>query len=114
MTDFVRHMNPLGVLNARDLAEPLDTSPDQALEADADIREVLEAVTQSEQPIGVSVDGGLELDVRPSDLQDYGDLLIVSGTTSGPGFSGNWLEVMKKNPAGPLPYRIYRLSFIEI
>ena len=56
VADFVAHMNPLGVLCARDLVEPCDVPPEVNVAPDADIRHVMALVGDSGQPVGV-VDG---------------------------------------------------------
>lgn len=53
VADFVAHMNPLGVLCARDLAEPAKGKPTTTVSADADIREVMEKLGDAGKPIGV-------------------------------------------------------------
>lgn len=57
VADFVAHMNPLGVLCARDVMEPLqgETGPDVA--PDATIQEVMEAAQGHDQAVGVIEDG---------------------------------------------------------
>ena len=58
VADFVAHMNPLGVLCAGDLAEPAMagvTGP--ALAEDAPIREVIEVLNTSRDPVDVVRDG---------------------------------------------------------
>ncbi|MCG7493128.1 choline ABC transporter ATP-binding protein [Thalassobius sp. Cn5-15] len=59
VADFVAHMNPLGVLCARDVLEPATGNHSATLTADADIREVMMlsqtgpvAVTENGQVIG--------------------------------------------------------------
>ena len=59
VADFVAHMNPLGVLYARNLAEKAETNPEVTVDADADIREVLTKVTEESQPVGVVESGKL-------------------------------------------------------
>ncbi len=58
VADFVAHMNPLGVLCARDLVEPLSGGqPDTTLPAEASIQQVMQAAQDDNQPIGVAEDG---------------------------------------------------------
>lgn len=57
VADFVASMNPLGVLGARDLAEPADCTPEITVDADADIREVMSEVGDTGKPIGVIENG---------------------------------------------------------
>ncbi|CUH85858.1 choline ABC transporter ATP-binding protein [Thalassovita mediterranea] len=59
VADFVAHMNPLGVLCARDVLEPATGDHSATLDANADIREVMElsqtgpvAITENGQVIG--------------------------------------------------------------
>lgn len=59
VADFVASMNPLGVLGARDLAEPVDCTPEITVDADADIREVMSEVGDTGKPIGVVHNGEL-------------------------------------------------------
>ncbi len=59
VADFVAHMNPLGVLCARDLMEPAqDGDPDITLPDDAPIQDVLRAAHACD-PVGVTRDGAL-------------------------------------------------------
>ena len=57
VADFVAHMNPLGVLCARDVVDPTDAPPEQTVDGDTDIREVMAQITQSGNPIGVVENG---------------------------------------------------------
>lgn len=58
VADFVAHMNPLGVLCARDLIEPADTTPEIIVDADVDVRAVMEEFGRAETPVvGVVEDG---------------------------------------------------------
>jgi glycine betaine/proline transport system ATP-binding protein len=59
VSEFVAHMNPLGVLCARNLAEPTTETPLVTVNADANIREVMAKLDDSTQVIGVvDADGG--------------------------------------------------------
>jgi len=57
VADFVAHMNPLGVLCARDVMEPLEGTPRETVGPDTDIREVMEKVGQTGAPVGVEENG---------------------------------------------------------
>jgi glycine betaine/proline transport system ATP-binding protein len=60
VADFVAHMNPLGVLCARDLIEPATTKPAVMVKADMDVREIMEQFGRGDEPI-VGVMEGEEL-----------------------------------------------------
>ncbi len=53
VADFVAHMNPLGVLVARDVMEPATGDPGDSVDADMVIQTVIEKVLQSDGPVGV-------------------------------------------------------------
>ncbi|MCL4107676.1 UNVERIFIED_CONTAM: hypothetical protein GTU68_022137 [Idotea baltica] len=57
VADFVAHMNPLGVLCARDVLEPATGTPKVTVGPDTDIREVMEKVSETGAPVGVIDDG---------------------------------------------------------
>ncbi|KAA0920757.1 choline ABC transporter ATP-binding protein [Aquicoccus porphyridii] len=57
VADFVTHMNPLGVLCARDVMEPAQGTPQITVPPDEDIRAVMEKVGQTGAPVGVEEDG---------------------------------------------------------
>jgi glycine betaine/proline transport system ATP-binding protein len=59
VADFVAHMNPLGVLCARDVVEPAVGSPSITVDPETDIREVMQKIGQSNEPVGVVADGKL-------------------------------------------------------
>jgi glycine betaine/proline transport system ATP-binding protein len=59
VADFVAHMNPLGVLCARDVMEPADGTPEITVPPDTDIREVMKSVTETGRPVGVTENGRL-------------------------------------------------------
>ena len=59
VADFVAHMNPLGVLSARDVMEPADTVPQTSVAPSATIREVMEAAQGHTAPVGVVENGAL-------------------------------------------------------
>jgi len=55
--DFVAHMNPLGVLCARDVMEPLSSTPETTVTAGANIRDVMGKFGADGQMVGVIEDG---------------------------------------------------------
>lgn len=57
VADFVAHMNPLGVLCARDVMEKAGDFPVLTVTPDTRIREVMEKIGQSGKPVGVVEDG---------------------------------------------------------
>lgn len=57
VADFVAHMNPLGVLCARDVMEPATGTPDITVAPDAEIQSVMETVTTTGKPVGVIENG---------------------------------------------------------
>lgn len=58
VADFVAHMNPLGVLCARDVMEPVgDTAPVDSVAPDMMIQEVMTQVIETGRPVGVTMDG---------------------------------------------------------
>ncbi|MEM6826020.1 MAG: choline ABC transporter ATP-binding protein [Pseudomonadota bacterium] len=59
VADFVAHMNPLGVLCARDVMVSADGAPEITVEPDADIRDVMTKVQASGRPVGVAENGRL-------------------------------------------------------
>ena len=59
VADFVAHMNPLGVLCARDVMETATTTPDRSVPPDATIRQVMDAAQGHTDPVGVVEDGAL-------------------------------------------------------
>ncbi|MGR3571717.1 choline ABC transporter ATP-binding protein [Brevirhabdus sp.] len=59
VADFVAHMNPLGVLCARDVMEPVENTPHETVAPETDVREVMERVTATGAPVGVLEDGAL-------------------------------------------------------
>jgi glycine betaine/proline transport system ATP-binding protein len=59
VSDFVAHMNPLGVLCARDVMEPVDGSPPSSVAPDATIQDVMAAAQGHDAPVGVILDGTL-------------------------------------------------------
>lgn len=59
VADFVAHMNPLGVLCARDVMEPATAIPERNVPPDADVRAVMERLTEAGGPVGVAENGRL-------------------------------------------------------
>lgn len=57
VAEFVAHMNPLGVLCARDLMEPAAGTPGTTLPPGASIRQVMEAAQGHDAPVGVAEGG---------------------------------------------------------
>jgi glycine betaine/proline transport system ATP-binding protein len=57
VADFVAHMNPLGVLCARDVMEPVGGVPVDTVAPDTGIRDVMARVGATGAPVGV-VEGG--------------------------------------------------------
>ncbi|MGR3491465.1 MAG: choline ABC transporter ATP-binding protein [Shimia sp.] len=65
VAEFVAHMNPLGVLCARDVVEPALAAPTMTVPGDTDIREVMARVRDTGAPVGVSEGGALIGQVTP-------------------------------------------------
>jgi glycine betaine/proline transport system ATP-binding protein len=59
VAEFVAHMNPLGVLCARDVMEPADTAGDITVGPDEMIHDVMEQVHATGRPVSVVDDGKL-------------------------------------------------------
>jgi len=60
VADFVRHMNPLGVLCARDVMAPAEgAAPEHQVSPDASIQEVMSRMQGHDAPIGVVENGRL-------------------------------------------------------
>jgi glycine betaine/proline transport system ATP-binding protein len=60
VADFVRHMNPLGVLCARDVMVPAQGEPpERQVSPDASIQEVMARMQGHEAPVGVMENGRL-------------------------------------------------------
>ncbi len=59
VSDFVAHMNPLGVLTARDAMQPAAGELGSSVAADDPIQNVIKAVIGSSSPVGVTEDGEL-------------------------------------------------------
>lgn len=59
VADFVAHMNPLGVLCARDVMEAATGTPGASVAPDATIQQVMEAAQGNDAPVGVVENGTL-------------------------------------------------------
>ncbi len=59
VADFVAHMNPLGVLCARDVMRPVTTTPTITVPADETIQSVMDQITGTGAPVGVTENGSL-------------------------------------------------------
>ena len=59
VADFVAHMNPLGVLCARDVMEPASEAPAETVGPDEEINVVMQRVQETGTPVGVVEDGTL-------------------------------------------------------
>jgi glycine betaine/proline transport system ATP-binding protein len=57
VAEFVAHLNPLGVLCARDVMEPATSMPEETVPPDTDIRAVMARVGATGAPVGVLEDG---------------------------------------------------------
>ena len=57
VADFVAHMNPLGVLSAGDVMEPLQDTAQEAIDMSARVDAVMQAVLGSSAPLAVVQDG---------------------------------------------------------
>ena len=57
VADFVAHMNPLGVLTARDVMGPVESAPGESVSAETPVRAVMEIVRRSAGPVAVLEDG---------------------------------------------------------
>ncbi|MDF1871590.1 choline ABC transporter ATP-binding protein [Vannielia sp.] len=68
VAEFVQHMNPLGVLRARDLMQPVAGTPSASINADALIRDELETLIASATPIGVTVGGKMVGQLSKDDI----------------------------------------------
>ncbi|MGB8623839.1 MAG: choline ABC transporter ATP-binding protein [Paracoccaceae bacterium] len=59
VADFVAHMNPLGVLCARDVMGPAEGAPEITVHPDDRIQDVMDTVMRTGHPVGVEEDGKL-------------------------------------------------------
>lgn len=58
VAEFVAHMNPLGVLCARDMVEPVTGTPKATIDADTDVTEIMDQMADT-PVLGVTRDGEL-------------------------------------------------------
>mgnify|MGYP001102070619 CR=1 FL=1 len=58
VADFVAHMNPLGVLCARDVMEPAQGDYQEIVRPNTDIHHVMELVKATDKPVGVAWEDG--------------------------------------------------------
>ncbi|WP_298262170.1 choline ABC transporter ATP-binding protein [uncultured Litoreibacter sp.] len=58
VADFVAHMNPLGVLCARDMVEPVQGTPKMTIDADVGVTEIMDQMAKT-PVLGVTRDGEL-------------------------------------------------------
>ncbi len=68
VAEFVQHMNPLGVLRARDLMKPATGTPSVTIDADSLVRDGLETVTAQAEPVGVTENGALVGQLSKDDI----------------------------------------------
>ncbi|WP_417675138.1 choline ABC transporter ATP-binding protein [Pseudodonghicola sp.] len=59
VAEFVAHMNPLGVLRARDVMGPATGAPERCVAPDAPIQEVMACMVAAGAPLGVAEGGKL-------------------------------------------------------
>ena len=59
VAEFVAHMNPLGVLTAGDVMEPASDTPQVTIPKSARVSDVMQLVTDTDGPVGVTVQGNL-------------------------------------------------------
>jgi glycine betaine/proline transport system ATP-binding protein len=59
VAEFVANMNPLGVLTAADMADAATGHPARTIAADRPVAEVMTALLEGEEPLGVVSDGRL-------------------------------------------------------
>ncbi|WP_299965687.1 choline ABC transporter ATP-binding protein [uncultured Roseobacter sp.] len=57
VADFVAHMNPLGVLSAADVMEPVGSSPDRTVGAGTEVEAVMRLLLENDEPLGVERGG---------------------------------------------------------
>ncbi|MEL6600815.1 MAG: choline ABC transporter ATP-binding protein [Pseudomonadota bacterium] len=68
VADFIKHMNPLGVLRARDLMQPVNSEAQGTLPADTLIKDGMDRLIGATHPIGVEEDGALIGQLSKDDL----------------------------------------------
>ncbi|MFD1341752.1 choline ABC transporter ATP-binding protein [Litorisediminicola beolgyonensis] len=59
VAEFVAHMNPLGVLTARDVMEPAEGAPEIRVPFDLTVADVMRTTAETSGPVGVEKDGAL-------------------------------------------------------
>ncbi|QFT63471.1 glycine betaine/proline transport system ATP-binding protein [Roseivivax halotolerans] len=59
VAEFVAHMNPLGVLTARDVMEPANGAPEIRVPAGMRVEEVMRRCADADAPVGVEENGAL-------------------------------------------------------
>ncbi|MFC2968793.1 choline ABC transporter ATP-binding protein [Acidimangrovimonas pyrenivorans] len=84
VADFVAHMNPLGVLTARDAMQPAGAAPEQSVAAETPIQEVMARVCASHHPVGVTEDGAVIGEVTRDSVLNR----LLNPTDTGAGPSG--------------------------
>ncbi|WP_145103975.1 choline ABC transporter ATP-binding protein [Cereibacter sediminicola] len=78
VADFVAHMNPLGVLTARDVMEAGPSSATRAVEADCTVRSVMELMRDGASELAVTEGGSVIGTIRPASVM--GRLIDPRGT----------------------------------
>lgn len=68
VADFVKHMNPLGVLRVRDLMQPASGNPSQTVEAHLPVRDVFDTLIDAAASVGVTEKGRLIGSLSSSDI----------------------------------------------
>ncbi|MFQ5439232.1 MAG: choline ABC transporter ATP-binding protein [Paracoccaceae bacterium] len=68
VADFVAHMNPLGVLCARDVMVPVRGEQAVSVDADAEIQAAMSEIERGAQSVGVTQDGDLIGQITASSL----------------------------------------------
>ncbi|WP_102226063.1 choline ABC transporter ATP-binding protein [Acidimangrovimonas sediminis] len=81
VADFVAHMNPLGVLTARDAMQAASGTPAITLPAETPIQEVMSRVCSTDTPVGVTEAGTLIGEVTRDSV--LGRLLDPAGGRTG-------------------------------
>ncbi|WP_420022891.1 choline ABC transporter ATP-binding protein [Cereibacter azotoformans] len=78
VADFVAHMNPLGVLTARDVMEAGPSAAGQSVGADATVRTVMEKLRDGANELAVTEGGSVIGTIRPASVM--GRLIDPRGT----------------------------------
>lgn len=68
VADFVAHMNPLGVLRARDVMEPADGTSRGSVTPDTQVRDVMALAARQDAPVAVMENGNVIGQVRPKGI----------------------------------------------